>query len=406
MATDLVRFFGALAILVTLAAVARQAARWSGQPAVLGELVLGVLLGPTLLGWLWPEATAFLLGGPNAPLLEALAWVGLVLFMLVAGAEMAWHPGNGLAAVGVASGGLVLPATLGALLAVTHPAWFFDGPATGPSVLMVATVMTVSALPILARVLSDLKLLDRDTGSVTMAAATIDDVVGWLALALAAGAGAGDALTGSLAGNMALVAVAFVALLALDHVLTPRVRRFLPQDPQHLFVGVVVATLLAALLTHEAGLHAVVGALAVGAIVSRHKGLRAVVADRFRGIAAILLLPLFFITTLGGANLRLVADQGGLVAIAAVLLAATLGKVAGAYGGARAVGLSNAQGVAIGLLMNARGAVGVVVAKVAHDAGLLSDSGFALLVLVIVLTTLLTAPTMAWHVRRVGASAL
>lgn len=405
MATDLVRLFGALAVLVTLAAFARQVARWTGQPAVLGELVLGIALGPTLLGWLWPAGHDFLLGGPNAAILDAFAWVGLVLFMLVAGAEMQWRPGNTVAAVGVALGGLVLPATLGSLLAVTNPGWFFDAGVSGPGVLMVATVMTVSALPILARVLADLGLLDRPTGSVTMASATIDDIAGWVALALAAGASA-TGLTGSLTGNMALVAGLFVACLLLDRLLADKVRPFLPKDPAHMFVAVVVVTLLAALLTHEAGLHAVVGALAVGAILSRHRDIRDVVADRFRGIAFILLLPMFFITTVGSADLRLVADHGGMLAVVVVFAAATLGKVAGAYAGSRTVGLPHPQALAVGLLMNARGAVGIVVAKVARDAGLLSASGFALMVIVIVLTTLVAAPLMAWHTRRVGVDAL
>ena len=405
MATDLVRFFGALAILVAAAALARQAARWTGQPAVLGELLLGILLGPTLLGWIAPSAHDYLLGGSNAPLLDALAWIGLVLFMLVAGAEMEWSPAHGLAAVGVASGGLVLPATAGAFLAIFAPTWFFDGPPTGPGILLVATIMTVTALPVLARILADLQLLDRPTAAVTMAAATIDDVAGWIALALAAAAGH-TGLTGSLAGNLALVFGLLVAVLLLDHFLAPRLRPILPQEPAHLFVAVVVATFGAALLTHEAGLHAVVGPLAVGAVVSRHPGLRDVVAERFRGVAFVLLLPMFFILTVGQADLRLVVTDLGLLAVLVVLVAATGGKVIGCYTGARMAGMTHAQGLGAGILMNARGAVGLVVAKVGLDAGLLAPHGFALMVLVIVLTTLLAAPALAWHVRRVGVAAL
>lgn len=405
MATDLVRFFGALAILVAAAALARQAARGLGQPAVLGELLLGIVLGPTLLGWAAPGVHAYLLGGANAPLLDALAWIGLVLFMLVAGAEMEWRPSNGIAAIGVASGGLVLPATAGAFLALLAPAWFFDGEATTPGILLVATVMTVTALPVLARILADVGLLERPTAAVTMAAATIDDVVGWIALALAAAAGH-PGLTGSLGGNLALVFGLFIVVFVLDHVLAPRLRPILPKEPAHLFVAVVVATFAAALLTHEAGLHAVVGPLAVGAIVSRHKGLRDVVAERFRGVAFVLLLPMFFILTVGQADLRLVVTETGVLALVVVLLAATGGKVLGCYTGARVAGMTHAQGLGAGILMNARGAVGLVVAKVGLDAGLLAPHGFALLVLVIVLTTLLAAPALAWHVRRVGVAAL
>lgn len=405
MATDLVRFFGALAILVALAALARQAARWTGQPAVLGELALGIILGPTLLGWLWPEAHGFLLEGPNAPLLDALAWIGLVLFMLVAGAEMEWQPKNALAAIGVASGGLMLPATFGAMLGLFAPTWFFDGPPSGPAILLVATIMTVTALPVLARILADLDLLGRPTATVTMAAATIDDVAGWIALALAAGAST-TGLTGSLLGNLAIVVGLLLAALLLDRLLASRLRPFLPTDPAHLFVGVVVATFGAALLTHEAGLHAVVGPLAVGAVVSRHKGLRDVVADRFRGVAFALLLPMFFILTVGQADLRLVATNTGVLAVVVVLLAAMVGKIAGCYIGARAAGLTHSQGMGAGILMNARGAVGLVVAKVGLDAGLLAPHGFALMVLVIVLTTMLAAPALSWHVRRVGVASL
>ncbi len=405
MATDLVPFFGALAILVALAAFARQLARWAGQPAVLGELLLGIALGPTLLGSMWPSAHDYLLGGGNAPLLDALAWVGLVLFMLVAGAEMRWRETRGVAAVGVAAGGLLLPAAGGAILAKARPDWFFDGPATGPGILLVATVMTVSALPVLARILSDLGLLGRPIASVTMAAATVDDVVGWIALGLAAAAGHAG-LTGSLPGNLLLVAGLLAGAFLLDHLLADRLRPYLPKEPAHMFVAVVVATFAAALLTDQAGLHAVVGPLAVGAVVSRHPGIRDVVAERFRGIAFVLLLPMFFILTVGQADLRLVASGAGFVAIVAVLFVACLGKVVGCYVGARAAGLTHAQGLGAGMLMNARGAVGLVAAKVGHDSGLLSDAGFAVTVLVIVLTTLLAAPFMTWHARRVGVDAL
>lgn len=405
MATDLVQFFGALAVLVALAAFARQVARWAGQPAVLGELLLGIVLGPTLLGWAWPDAHGYLLEGGNAPLLDALAWVGLVLFMLAAGAEMAWRPSNGVAAAGIASGGLLLPAAAGAVLALMAPEWFFDGAATGPRILIVATIMTVTALPVLARILSDLGILGTTTGAATMAAATIDDIAGWIALALAAAAGS-PGLTGSLAGNLLLVAAVLAGAFLLDYILTPVLGRHMPKDPAHLFVGVVVATFAAAVLTHMAGLHAVVGPLAVGAIVSRHPPLRNEVAQRFKGVAFVLLLPMFFILTVGQADLRLVASGPGLIAALVVLLIATGGKVVGCYVGARVARLTHAQGVAAGILMNARGAVGLVVAKVGYDAGLLAPHGFALVVLMIVATTLLAAPMLAWHLRRVGATAL
>lgn len=406
MATELVAFFGALAVLVALAALARQVARAIRQPTILGELLLGVVLGPTLLGWAWPAAHGLLFGGANLPLFDALAWVGLILFMLVAGAEMEWRPANGLAAIAMSTGGVALAGGLGVLLAIVRPAWFFPGGQASPlGVLVLATLMIVTALPVLARILADMNLLRSGTGGAALASATIDDVLGWTALGIAAATP--GILPGGFAGNIALVAAALLAAVLLDRVLTPRLaKRMEHLDPAHLFVSVVAAALGAAALTHLAGLHAVIGALAVGAIVSRHPRLRKEVTERFRGVATVLLLPLFFILTVGQADLRLVGTLTGLVAAMTVLAVASVGKIGGTYLGARVAGLTHAQGVASGLLVNARGAVGLVVAKVGSDAGLLSATGFSLMVFAIVATTLLTAPLLGWYMRRVGHAAL
>jgi Kef-type K+ transport system membrane component KefB len=165
----------------------------------------------------------------------------------------------------------------------------------------------------------------------------------------------------------------------------------------------VCAILGSAWLTQAAGFHALLGPLGVGALVSRHPQLQAFARPRLQGLTMVLFLPAFFVLAGLDTNLTLLASSTGALAVAAVLGAASVGKVLGCWLGGRAAGLGREDRVAAGLLLNARGAVDLVVAKIGLDEGLLSPRGFSLLVLVIVLTTLMAAPLLAAYLRRSAA---
>lgn len=379
------------------------------QPGVLGELALGMLLGASLLRWAWPAGEAALFPASAMPGLEALSGLGLALFMFAVGSEMRWQRGDGAAAAKLAGGALLLPFALGALLAAARPGWFFDGAPGLRQVALVAVVMCVSALPVLARILEHHALLDTRLGALALGAGTLDDLFAWGMLALLLGDAPG--LTGGFLPDAAIVAAVFGGALLADRALA----RGLARAPTRALAGrarpgpallalLVCAVLGSSWLTQAAGLHGLLGPLLVGALASRHPALRDYARGKLHGLTTALLLPVFFVLAGRGMDATLLASAGGLVMLGAVLAVASLGKLLGCWLGGHAAGLRAEERVAAGLLLNARGAVGLVVAQAAYDAGLLAPRGLALLALTIVATTLMAGPLLAafarWNVRR------
>ncbi|MHB8634363.1 MAG: cation:proton antiporter [Thermoplasmatota archaeon] len=367
----------ALATIVALCAAARWAFRRIGAPGIVGEMVAGILLGPSLLGWAAPASHAALFPPANAAVLDALSWLGLVLFLFLVGAEMRWSAPRLQAATAVGAGGLLIPMAAGLALGAAYPAWFFPRGPTPHGILLVGAALTVSALPVLARLLEEMGLLETPVGVVAMGAATLQDVAGWVLLAVVAGTGSAWQGFAAMALLAAVIAVG-LPLLARDA--GPRADRA--------FIPVVVIVLLAAWATQTAGLNAVLGPLAVGAAVSRRPALRAPLEARLAGVTRALLLPIFFAVSGQEVDLRELLMTGGLPTVLAVAAVATTAKILGCYLGALAVRLPRRTSAALGMLLNARGAVGLVVAKVAFDSGILSRRGYSLLVVVVVLTTL------------------
>lgn len=399
---DLSAFLVLLTILVGGAALFRWLASQLGQPGVLGELLFGILLGPSLLGWASPGVHASLFPPGNRPLLEALSWIGLVLFMYLAGSELRWSREEQIRTYFVASGGLFVPFAVGLALALAAPAWFFDGPAAFSGVILVSLVLTVSALPVMARLLADLGLMRERLAVLALGAATIDDVVGWVILGLVAGT-AQVGLSGSLVQNVLLLGVVFLVALAIDRYLAPYFAQLTREAERPLFVLLLVGIFASAYLTQAAGLHAVLGPFAVGAILSRHPILRDYARVRLGELTLILFLPSFFVLAGSDVDLTILDFPGDLWAFLIILAVASVGKLAGVYIGARASLLDHATSLRAGILLNARGAVGIVVAKVGLDAGLFSQHGFSLLMMMIVVTTLGAPAFLQWHMRRTAA---
>jgi Kef-type K+ transport system membrane component KefB len=389
----------ALMILLVVIVVGAAAFRWlfarARVPAVAGEITFGIALGPSVLGWVSPQASAHLFPAANAAVIEALAWIGLILFVYVAGAEIRWRADAARPIFGAALGGLLLPFFMGAFLATAFPAWFFDGPPHFNSIVLLGVALTVSALPVLARILEDVGHLEDRLGAVALGSATADDIVGWILLALIASTGS-IGLTRDIGLNLVVLLALFGVTLLIDRALRPWFQSHPEVSRTRLFVLLLGAIFASALLTHAAGLHAVLGPFAVGAVVSRHPGLRRYANERLGDITRILLLPLFFVLAGTGVDLRLLPMPQYLLPLLIVLVAATVGKLLGAFAGARAMGETARDSLAVGTLLNARGAVALVVAKVGLDAGLLAPHGFALVVVVITITTLAAPLLFRW----------
>lgn len=371
------------------------AARRVGQPPVVGEMVVGILLGPSLLGWLAPGAERLLLPPAVLPFTSVLGNLALLIFLFVVGLELDLHSMRSArrAIACVASGSILLPFALGAGLAVAmYPAFAPPGAQRLPFVLFIATALAITAFPVLARILADRGLAATPLGAFVLACAAADDAVAWcLLIAVTALATTGSPLRALTA--LASTAV-FTAVLAVGR---PAMRRMLGRAARAsddlVTVLLVAGALLAGCATDRIGVHPFFGAFLFGATVPR--GLQTVerATGRLQAVFVPVLLPLFFVDTGLHTDLAaLPAGQWGWAAL--VLTVAVAGKWVGAAGAARLVGYDWRWSALMGTLMTCRGVTELVVLGVGRQIGVIGAHLFTLLVVMAVITTASTGPLL------------
>ncbi|MFE4304731.1 cation:proton antiporter [Streptomyces sp. NPDC056891] len=370
-------------------------ARRIGQPAVIGEMAVGILLGPSLLGWLAPGIQHLLLPPAVLPFTSVLGNLALLVFLFLVGLELDLRSlrATRRAVASVAAGSILLPLALGTGLAVAmYPALAPPGVQRLPFVLFIATALSITAFPVLARILTDRGLATTRLGAFALACAATDDALAWcLLIAATALATAGSPLD-------ALTALALTAVLtAVLTVGRPFVKRMLERAARTsddlVTVLLVAGLLLAACATDRIGVHPAFGAFLFGATVPR--GLPAVErsAARLQAVVVPVLLPLFFVDTGLHTDLAaLPASQWGWAGL--VLAVAVTGKWAGAAGAARLAGCDWRWSALMGTLMNCRGITEIVVLGIGLQLGIISTNLFTIMVLMAVVTTAATAPLL------------
>lgn len=380
--------FLATAVIVLAAHLGGVAARRVGQPKVLGEIVAGIVLGPSILGAVWPEATAMLLPADLLPWLKALAEIGLVLFMFLVGIELDQDHlrGQGHRAVVVSHVSIIAPFALGFGLG-----WWMHPIVGGPSsdlafALFVGAAMAVTAFPVLARILQETGLDRTRVGAMAIACAAVDDVTAWcilaIVLAVAQGTGAGPV------GATIAASVAFVA--AMWCLVRPLLARR-PDVPIALAIGIALAS---AWVTDLIGIHAIFGAFLAGVVMPRGPGDRLVLVDRLEVAIGTLLLPVFFMMVGLSTKLGLVDTPQLMALTAAVIVVAVVGKLGGAGLAARAVGESWQDAWTIGILMNTRGLTEIVILSVGLERGIIGPTTFTIMVIMALVTTIAAVPLL------------
>ncbi|MFJ6215663.1 cation:proton antiporter [Streptomyces sp. NPDC092296] len=391
-----------LALILALAHVLGRLARRCGQPAVIGEILAGILLGPTLFHGALSET---LLPPDVRPMLTTLGNLGVALFMFLVGVELDYRllRGNGRAAAGVSVGSIVCAFGLGVLLAL-H---LWNGHAVGHRLgflLFIGAAMSITAFPVLARILTDQGIQHTRVGALAMASAAVGDVVAWLLLAAVL------TFTGGQNSWHVLLVVPYA--LAMVGVVRPLLGRLLAAPERGRadlergagergigagpLCALTVLLLMSGALSEWFGLHFIFGAFLAGAIVPRHgtEWLRAAIRDRFETIIWIL-LPAYFavaglkvdLTTLSG---------GGLGDLGLILLVAISGKFGGSYLGARVAGQSGRSATTLSILMNTRGLTELIILGVGLQLGLLDTDLYSLMVVMALVTTTMTAPLLRW----------
>lgn len=394
--TDEVLF--AIAVVLVAVRLGGALAHRLGQPQVVGELIVGVLLGPSVLGSLLPDVGRVLFPASVVDALDVVARFGLVLFMLLVGMELdvLRLPAQVRGVALIATSTLVVPMALAAGLAQ----FLYDGFAGGVDrvafTLFLATAMSVTALPVLARLLDGMGLRGTRIGAISLSCAALNDVVAWLVLAGAIGlvgaAGGGGGVLGPV-----LLTVGFIAVMF--GLVRPALTR-LPSVP--VWVAVVVAALGAG-VGELIGIHAVFGALVAGAVMPRDVAWRRVVHRQLDGLVTPVMLPIYFVVV------GLSTDTGGLdtatllIVLPAVFAVATLGKLGGGAVAARLTGESWSSALSIGALLNARGVTEIVMLTVGLELGVIGPELFTVMVVMAIGTTVLAAPVLQalrWWGRR------
>ncbi|MEU3776302.1 cation:proton antiporter [Streptomyces sp. NPDC032472] len=399
----------AVPIIVLACGAAGALMRRLGQTAVVGEILVGIVLGPSLLGWLWPAGSRWLLPGEVLPYLGVLGNLGLLIFMFLVGLELdvGLLRGRGRAVLAVSQASVWVPLCLGGLLALAMYEDFAPGATARPTfVLFVAVALSVTAFPVLARILADQGLYGTPVGALAMACAAVADVVAWCLLAMVAAlAGPNSALGWGIAG-MGVLAAAFLA--AMWWAVRPLLRRGIERwgggrAGAGAVVGLCSGLCLAAYATHAMGVHALFGAFVFGAVVPRVKTVE-VAAARMREFAVPVLLPLFFVGSGLKTDVGLLGDGTAWLWAAAVLAVAVVGKWGAGTGAALLTGQPVRGAVMVGALMNCRGVTELVVLNVGLELGVIGGEVFTMLVLMALVTTAVTGPTVrALRGRRRGA---
>jgi Kef-type K+ transport system membrane component KefB len=399
-------------LLVLLAFLCGRLAVRLKMPPVAGELCVGVLLGPTVLGSAAPAVAEWLLPRTAGQfhLLDALSQLGLVLLVGVTGMELDTRlvRRQGTTALTVGLGGLLLPLALGFAAGQAAPAGLIPQ-STDRFVfsLFLAVALCVSALPVIAKILTDMNLLHRNVGQLTLAAGVVDDLIGWILLSVVSASAVGAVGAGSVARPLAATALTLAVTFFVARPLVARAMRAAERsgDSRSVVAGATSFIVLSAAVTHAIGLEAMFGAFLAGLLLGT--GSRAV-RTRLAPLHTVVLAvfaPLFFAAAGLRVDLGALARPEVLGAAAVLLLVAVVSKVVGVYVGARIAGIGTWESLALGGALNARGVIQLVIATIGLRIGVLTTTTYTLVVLVAIATSLMAPPVLRFAMRRVELTA-
>jgi len=388
-----------LVVIIIAARVFGALIRRVGQPRVMGEIIAGIVLGPSVLGLFSPQAMGFLFPTNSLEPLRLLSQIGVALFMFVVGMELdlAHLRQKAHTAIMVSHASIIVPFFLGTALSLLVYASLAPSQISFTAFsLFLGIAMSITAFPVLARILEDRGLLQTPLGTIALTCAAIGDVTAWCALALVI------AISQSISWAPSLLTVAvtltFISVMVL--LVRPLLSRLLStgakttQQRAAMMAGVLAFVLGCALLTEAIGIHALFGAFVAGVIIPSTPGMRDLLKEKLGSFSAAALLPLFFAITGLRLQIGLLNDWQSWAMLGVVILVATTGKLGATMLMARWTGMSWRDAFALGALMNTRGLVELVVLNIGYDLGILSARAFAMLVLMALVTTFMTGPLL------------
>src|ERR1043165_485950 len=386
-------------VILLMAGLFRRLFRSIHQPPVMGEMVAGIVLGPSVLGLISPAALAFLFPASSLETLRQLSQIGVVLFMFIVGTELnvRYVREKGSAAVMISHASIVVPFLLGTALSLfLYRDLAPPGTSFNAFALFIGVAMSITAFPVLARILEDRKLSHTSLGSIALTCAAVDDVTAWCILALVI------ALVKStgLASSAMTIGLTVVFAVVMFFVVRPQLARLIkePDSAHHRgrLIPIVLACLLAcALLTETIGIHALFGAFVAGVVMPPSTGFRIFLKDKLEAFGSDPPRPVFFAFTGLRMQVGLLNDLEGWLLCAVIIVVAILGKLGGSMLMSRWTGMTWSRSFSIGVLMNTRGLVELVVLNIGYDLGILPGRIFTMMVLMALVTTFMTGPLLS-----------
>ncbi len=402
-------FVAQLAVLVVVGRLLGEAMLRVKQPAVMGQLVAGLVLGPSLLGAVFPAFQHALF--PDAPeqkaMLNAVAQFGILLLLLLTGMEtdLKLVRQTGRAALFASLAGIVVPFLCGVALGEALPDWMLPDPGKRLiTSLFLGTALSIASVKIVATVIREMNFMRRTVGQVILASAIIDDTVGWMITAVIFSLALEGHIDAWSVGKSVIGTLVFMGLsLTIGRRIVYTIIRWVNDTFVSDFAvisAILAIMILMAIATDLIGVHTVLGAFVAGILIGESPILTKHIDEQLRGLIVAFFMPVFFATAGLHADLTILKDPALLALTVGLILIASLGKFAGAFAGGTLAGLSPRESFALGTGMNARGSTEVIVATIGLSMGALSENLFTMIVAMAVITTMAMPPTLRWALAR------
>ena len=402
-------FLAQIVLLLLTGRLLGEAMQRIGQPAVIGQLIAGIVLGPSVFGAIWPDAqrAIFPASGAQKSMLDAVAQLGILMLLLLTGMEtdlrLVRRVGRAAASISIA--GIAIPFACGFALGELLPASMLPNPDQRLiTSLFLGTALSISSVKIVAMVVREMNFMRRNVGQIIVASAIIDDSIGWIIIAITFGLASHGTVDLATLARSVLGTIAFLAFsLTVGRQIVSAVIRwtndnFISELPVITAILVIMGAM--ALATHLIGVHTVLGAFVAGILVGESPLLTRHIDEQLRGLITALFAPVFFGVAGLGTDLSILKDPSLVWLMLGMIAIASVGKFGGAFIGGRLGGLSLPESLALGCGMNARGSTEVIIATIGLSLGMLDHNLFTVIVAMAVVTTTAMPPTLRWALGR------
>ncbi len=369
------------------------------QPTVVGEIIAGIILGPSLLGFFFPEFSILLFPKESLSNLSLISQLGLIFFMFVVGMELDFEKikKQSSASVFISHASIIFPFFLGVVLSYwLYPLFAPHNISFMPFALFIGIAMSITAFPVLARIIKEKNLTDTNYGAMAITCAATDDITAWYILALIIAI----SISGTLGSSLFLLLFIAVYVVVMFYGIRPLLAKIGKTQNERLSMNamsaIVVLLLISSLVTESIGIHALFGAFMAGAMMpsSATSRLKELIAPRLEYVSLLVLLPLFFALTGLRTEIGLLNTSDGWLVCGLIIIIAVTGKLLGSSLAAKFMGFNWRDSFALGILMNTRGLMELVVLNIGYDMGILSTELFTMFVIMALVTTFMTGPIL------------